>query len=390
MPEKKTQEKKNIYLICGDEEYLKESRLAELLKQYPGEGSINYNAYDGRNMDMTEVISTAFTMPFMDEYRTVLIRDTGLLKAGKKKAASDGVGPESGDGDEGASSDNASAAEADGAADETSGSGAGASAKRRAAGGEGGGAGSELEELIEGLPQSTALILYENDVNAAGRLFKLIKKCGEVYSLKKAEQKGKSWKETENDRSRIRKWVSDYIRDNGRRIDSRDLEYFLQLTGYDMLNISTELEKLISYTYERAQGSILRKEDIDAIVSKNIQDRVFDMIGFKLGGNKARAVALLEDMLSIKVAPMKILYLLARQFDQVYKIKELASRGAGDKEIAERMHLNDWQLRKLKEQSSGLSLRGAKKYVELCISMEQRIKEGDMPERTGIEIILST
>ena len=134
----------------------------------------------------------------------------------------------------------------------------------------------------------------------------------------------------------------------------------------------------------------IREEDIEAICSRTLSDKVFDMLSEKLRGNTGAALRMFEEMLSLKVPPMRILFLLSRQFNQVYLIKDAMRERIGDAALAEKLRLKDWQLRKLREQSARLSLGEARRYVELCVEMETKIKQGDIGERLGLEVILAS
>ena len=257
------------------------------------------------------------------------------------------------------------------------------------------------------------LIFYEGETEAGNRLYKFVKEKGEVFRYQKAESL--SFKEAAQDQTKIRSWAQNYLKKNHRELSGRAMTRLLQLTGYDMLNLQTELEKLISYTASPEElagggtsgleaaghgtpgggGNVLpmveiREQDIEAICSKTVSDKVFDMLSAKLKGNMGEALRLFEDLLSLKVPPMRVLFLLSRQFNQVYLLKELSRERIGDGELAEKLKLKDWQLRKLKEQSQRVSLSEARRYLELCVEMETKIKQGDMNEKLGLEIILAS
>ena len=61
----------------------------------------------------------------------------------------------------------------------------------------------------------------------------------------------------------------------GKQITQRDMEHFLSKTGTDMSNIEKELEKLLCYTMDR---SVITGEDIDAVCTTQINNRIFAMV----------------------------------------------------------------------------------------------------------------
>ena len=335
---------KNIVLICGDEQYLKEKKKKELLRQLHALGSLNFNTFEGKEIDRAEVCGLADTMPFMEARRTLLLSDTGFFR---------------------------------------------------------GSAPQEIRDMLESLPESTAVIFYEGETDTTNALYKLVKELGSVFCFRKAE--GKAFKEASQDQARIRTWATGYLKKEHREIGGRAMTRLLQLAGYDMQNLQSELEKLISYTAvreefteERTREGMpprtveIREQDIEAICSKTVTDRVFDMLSAKLTGNIGTALRLFEELLSLRVPPLRVLFLLSRQFNQVYLIKEASRERIGDAALAERIGIRDWQLRKLKEQSARLPLSEARRYLELCVEMETKIKLGDMNEKLGVEIVLAS
>ena len=58
---------KNAYLLCGEEEYLKLNYKNRLIKSIAGDDTMNLGMYEGKNIDINEVIDSAETVPFFAE-----------------------------------------------------------------------------------------------------------------------------------------------------------------------------------------------------------------------------------------------------------------------------------------------------------------------------------
>lgn len=316
---------KNLVLICGDEEYLKTEKKKELLTALGCDGSPDFHVFSGKETDFEEVMDLAETMPMFSARRVLFLDDTGIFKA----SADDGI----------------------------------------------------LNRMQE-LPDSTCMIFYEHDFDGNNAFAKYFKTAGSIFRFDQVESV-RDWKSANATKGEIRTWIRDYLAKGGKKIDSRAVEALVDMSGYNMLNLQTELEKLLSCPADPITETAIRD-----ICSKNITDRIFDMVDLKLAGNTAGALRLFEEMLSIRVEPMKILYLLGKQFQQVYTIKELESRRMSDGEILSKSGLKDWQLRKLRDRSKGRSMNDLLYLVRLCVEMETKVKNGDMPDRIAAEIIL--
>lgn len=76
----KNKKYKRIYLLYGEEEYMKRYYFNSLIKAIAGDDTMNTSHYEGKNVSVAEVIDMAETMPFLAEYRLIVLEDTGLSK----------------------------------------------------------------------------------------------------------------------------------------------------------------------------------------------------------------------------------------------------------------------------------------------------------------------
>ena len=77
---------KSAYLLCGEEAYLKVQYKNKLLKALnPDDDTMNFNHYEGRNINVKELIDLCETMPFFADRRVVLLEDTGFFNCRSRK-----------------------------------------------------------------------------------------------------------------------------------------------------------------------------------------------------------------------------------------------------------------------------------------------------------------
>lgn len=73
---------KQVYLLYGDEIYLKHQYRDKLLSALGAiDDTMNFTKFEGKGIEVKEIISIADTMPFFAEHRTILIVDSGFFKA---------------------------------------------------------------------------------------------------------------------------------------------------------------------------------------------------------------------------------------------------------------------------------------------------------------------
>ena len=78
---------KPVYLLYGEEAFLKQSYKKKLRAAISGDDTMNYNYFEGKGLDMNELISLADTMPFFSERRLILIEDSGFFKTSSEALA---------------------------------------------------------------------------------------------------------------------------------------------------------------------------------------------------------------------------------------------------------------------------------------------------------------
>ncbi len=131
---------------------------------------------------------------------------------------------------------------------------------------------------------------------------------------------------------------------NGRRITQRDVELLLTMTGTDMGNIRMELEKLISYTVGR---DVVTAADLQAVCTTQTTNKIFDMVRAVTEKNQKRALDLYYDLLTLREPPMRILFLLAKQFRQICLTKKMSQEGLSQTEIASKLGVPSFVVRNL-------------------------------------------
>ena len=78
----KTGEFKQVYLLHGDEAYLRKSYRDKLRGALSRpDDSLNYTYFEGKGINPLEIIDLAETMPFLAEKRLIIIENSGFFKS---------------------------------------------------------------------------------------------------------------------------------------------------------------------------------------------------------------------------------------------------------------------------------------------------------------------
>lgn len=311
----KTGQFSQIYLLYGTEDYLKKQYKDRLTKAMLPEGdTMNYAYYEGKGVDLKEVIDLAETMPFFAERRLIVFENTNLFK-------------------------NA----------------------------------SDLGDYLKDLPETTYFIFIENEVDKRGKLYKAVKAKGRIVEL------------NFQDEAILKRWIAGNVKKEGKQIAEQDIVYFLNKVGTDMGNITKELEKLFCYVLDKER---ITKEDIDAICVTQISNKIFDMINAVAEKNQKVALDYYYDLLALKEPPMRILFLLTRQYRILYQVRGLMKKGYGRKEIASKAGLHPFAAGKYMEQAKRFHSDEIRRILEDSADIEQRVKTGLLTDHLAVEIFL--
>ena len=232
----------------------------------------------------------------------------------------------------------------------------------------------ELVNYIPEIPESTCMVFVESEVDKRNKLYKKVKDNGYAAELKK------------QDADQLMRWAAGILSKDGKKITRQVMEYFMERTGDDMENIRMELEKLICYTMGR---EVITKEDVEAVGTVHVTNRIFEMVTAIVAGNTRKAMDLYEDLLALKEPPMRIMFLIAKQFNQLLQVKELAGKGAQKSEIASRVKLPPFVAGKLMAQARAVTREQILSYVEFCVESEEAVKTGRLSDRLAVELLIA-
>ncbi len=113
------------------------------------------------------------------------------------------------------------------------------------------------------------------------------------------------------------------------------------------------------------------------------------MVAAIVNCNTRRAMELYEDLLTLREPPMRILFLIARQFNQILQVKELTGQGLDKGAIASRLKLQPFVAAKVLAQSRSFTREQILSYVELCVDAEEAVKTGRLADGLAVELLIT-
>lgn len=312
----KTGQFRQVYLLYGEENYLKKQYRDRLIKaMLPDGDTMNYACFEGKGIDVRAVIDLAETLPFFADRRVLVLENSGFFKTG----------------------------------------------------------GADLAEYIKDLPETAFFLFVEKDVDKRSKLYKAVKAKGHVTEL------------PYQDAGTLKKWILSLVKKEKKQISGETLNALLDKTGTDMENLQKELEKLFCYTLEREAITI---EDVNAVCVTQISNHIFDMVNAVADKKQKRALELYYELLALKEPPLRILFLMTRQYRILYQVKDLLKKGCGRKEIAAKAGLHPFAAGKYMDQAKHFHTKELRFILEEGAAMEECVKTGRLTDSLAVELFI--
>lgn len=310
----KTKTFKNVYLLYGDEAYLRVQYRDRLKKAMINDGdTMNIAGFEGKGIDEREIMALADTMPFFSDYRLVIIENSGFFTSSSH---------------------------------------------------------DELVEYMKHIPETTCIVFVESDVDKRNKLFKAVSSAGYAANLTIPGDK------------QLILWLAGMVKKDNKLIQEQTLQYFLQLVEHDMNCMRQEMEKLLCYVGER---QVIERADVDAVCSVFVENKIFDMIRAIAEKNQRQALQLYDDLVTLKEAPMRILYLIVKQFNTLYEIRDLAVKGYPAGAIAEKTGIRDFIVKRNISMGRHFELPVLRQAVEDGTDLEEAVKTGKITDQLAVE-----
>ena len=231
----------------------------------------------------------------------------------------------------------------------------------------------DLAEYMSQVPESTCFVFVEEEVDKRSKLFKAASRAGSAVEF-----------ETPKEDMLVR-WILGRIQREGKKITQSVMQLFLSKTGSDMENIDKDLEKLICYTLDKTEISAA---DVEAICTGQTENKIFEMIDAISARNQKKALDLYYDLLALKEAPMRILFLIARQFQNLLLIKSMSAKGYPAVSIAKTAGMPSFAVQKNLRQAGAFKINQLKEAIEDCGQAEEDVKTGRMADQLAVELLI--
>lgn len=313
-----------LYFLYGEEKYLISTYQKKLLKKVSEQPFADFNVqrFSGDGLLADRVADAAEALPMMAEKKYVVITDLDVEKLPAREL-------------------------------------------------------SKLYELVENLPESTVLLVFQPTLlmdlkkSAAWKKWiTAVKKQGTVVEVRPREG------------AELEKLLCAYAEKRGCDLSRQDAGFLISQCGKELQTLFHELDKLCAYI---GKGTITRAV-IDRLAVKNLETTVFLLSKALVSAQYDKAYSLLDLLYQQREEPVAVLAVLSSAYVDLYRVRACVQGGHSPAELANYFPYKgkEFRLKNAERDMKGLSLEKLRESLEALLETDIGLKSS----RTGDRILM--
>ncbi len=228
-----------------------------------------------------------------------------------------------------------------------------------------------IVDYLEDPPPGSDLVLLGKKLGARERLLSAVKNSGEVHTFDQPTGKA------------LLRWLVGHAKKLGLDLPQDVAEDLANRCSGDKMRLLQETEKLALYV---GDGTATH-DDVAALCPPDVQSNIFAFVDSLAAGERDRALALLEDLIGTGEPPLRLTFMIRRQFQLVARARALLDRGTPRKELSSRLKVPPFVARKLGEQGRKLDEEDLEHALAQIQDLEGGLKGGsDLSDELQVEM----
>ncbi len=235
-----------------------------------------------------------------------------------------------------------------------------------------------LKGAAEHIPADTCLVITERNFDKKKlKNIEFIEENGGIVNFEYIPQ------------GKIEIWISELLKKEEKTILDKDVRYMISLCGQSLGKLSMECEKLVNYTSGRTK---ITREDIDAVVDKTVEYRVYDMLDNVVSGRGTKAFEQLKYLRDVaREEPSYVLGLMMSRLSELLMCKLLKEDGLSANEISTYFDFKKpvFAVNKTIEESRRFGEKYLKRMIDKGLYYDTEYKEGKISAWAAVELYLA-
>ena len=162
-------------------------------------------------------------------------------------------------------------------------------------------------------------------------------------------------------------------------------DILVEYCGTDLNRLRAELYKLCAYA---GDGGEIKKEDIDALVTRDLESRIFDLSNAVINRRAAEAFKVLDRLLYNKEDEIRIISVLASSYVNIYRARMAIKSGARTAELKKWFTYSDAQLRYAERDSRNTTTAALRKSINAIAQTDMALKSTRTSKRLLLELLI--
>ena len=316
------------YYFYGYEGLLIDNAINRILKTYVNEMTeyLNYFVLDGKLSTTQDVTNAVETVPFMSDYKLIVVTDTGMFFQNNDLSDSfiDGLL---------SVPDNAILI---------------------------------FNDMDNGIKKTTKFYKSLNKANRAVEFTKLSPRDLNVFVNREFSSKKKKISPSD---------LSYFVNNTG--YNSRNLEVNL----YQVVN---EVSKISAV----AKGEIITRNDIDAMLIEELDTNIFDFLDGLMRKNLQTSISNFNSLYQLNEPMQRILFMIVRQFRLLLGYKTYITKGYSDVEIMKKIGIKQYEFKKIVNSQRNFTDCEIIDIMGYLNNAEKKMKSTSIDERLVLEELI--
>lgn len=320
----------NLYLFYGDEDYIKDTSIKRIKSVILSDDitGMNFIQFDDIP-DEHEFRDIVESVPFMGGKKLILLNSLGLLSSSLKKDVKE-----------------------------------------------------MMSDILSDIPDYTVIIIKE-----PSGIEKV--KSSAIYKI--ADKKGTIVQCDLLSTSDLMVFAGRQFKTNGKIIETKDLEYLLDLCNGDLNSTITNINKICAYLGDNAE---VKRATIDIMVKKSVEDRVFELFDAIVNGKKKEAYLIFSDLKLLKNQhpSSQIFYIICDNFMNMYLTLNNSKEGISNSETVELLALppnRAFLVKKYLTYSKRMDTERLRRIIGTLADMDYKTKNGLIDPYFALEEIIA-
>ena len=181
----------------------------------------------------------------------------------------------------------------------------------------------------------------------------------------------------------LKRVINSRLAQSGKKIEKAAIDYLVEACSGSYTSSSKEVDKLISYA---GQVDTITLAMVESIVTKNIENVVYDLTNAIADKNGDKAYAIVNNLLDHGNQPTALISLITGQFRRLFFVSITAGENS---ELAKHLGVKEGAIFIAKKQAKSFSPKALKAICEKCADAEFKIKNGKMEGVNAINYLIA-